>query len=155
MDYACRYPDERREEIWQEYLHLSGDYRQKLDLSLLCTHECASDMTPDMLKGFCTIGFEGIFRHYSQVSSTTSDNQLTEVDGVPVFRACNQKGPVDALVANVRSWTPRARPAFVYCTLNNWMTRMEFPEWIIKRLGPEYIAVTPDQLVGLYKQLNK
>jgi len=112
-------------------------------------------MSSDILKRFCEIGFMGIFANYGRSFITSLHNQLVEVAGIPVFRACNQGESVDSLVAEVRRWTPRIRPAFLYVTLSNWMTHMEYAEWIIKRLGPEYIPVTPDQLVELYKQSKK
>jgi hypothetical protein len=71
---------------------------------------------------------------------------------VPVFRACNRANSVESLVADVREWTPKVRPAFLYVSLTNWLTRMEYVESAIKLLAPEYVAVTPEQLVGLYRQ---
>lgn len=151
-NYAYMYPDEQREQIWKEYLYLSKNYRQKLDLSALCTHK---EMSLDILERFCKIGFTGVFANYTRSYVTSLHNQLIEVAGIPVFRACNRSNSVDSLVADMHRWIPRTRPAFAYFTLTNWMTHMEYAERIIRKLGPEYVPVTPDQLVELYGQSKR
>ena len=74
--------------------------------------------------------------------------------GVPVFRAClkSEARTVDGVVSDIRKWTPRGRPEFIFVSLSNWLTRLEYAEAVIAQLGPEYVAVTPEQLVGLYWQ---
>ena len=75
---------------------------------------------------------------------------------MPVFRACNTSDArvpaVTGLVADIRRWTPRQRPAFLYVSLTNRFTRMGYAEAAPAQLGPGYVAVTPEQLVSLYSQ---
>ena len=112
-------------------------------------------MTPDKMEAFCRLGFKGVFANYHRSFITSLHNQVEEVAGVPVFRACNQGGSVEATVKDIRQWTPKARPAFLYVSLTNWQTRMEYVQAIITNLGPEYVPVLPDQLVGLYWQAKE
>jgi hypothetical protein len=148
-NYAYMYPSERRAEIWQEYLRLSQIYRERMGLAALTTYH---EMSRDKLEALCQIGYVGVFANYHRSFITTLHNQVEEVAGVPVFRACNQASSVESLVADIREWTPKVRPAFIYVSLTNWLTRMEYVESAIKLLAPEYVAVTPEQLVGLYRE---
>jgi len=148
-NYAYMYPPEQRKQIWQEYLRLSQKYREKMKLSILTTyHEMSRDKMEDLIK----IGFEGVFANYHRSFITSLHNQIEEINGVPIFRACNMGDSVHSLVNEIRTWTPKTRPAFIYVSLTNWVTRMEYVESVIKLLGPEYVAVTPEQLVKLYKK---
>ena len=148
-NYAYMYPPEQRAGIWQEYLRLSQVYREKMGLDLLTTYH---EMSRDKMEAFCGIGYSGVFANYHRSFITTLHNQVQDVAGVPVIRACNQGNSVESLVADIREWTPKARPAFLYVSLTNWLTRMEYVEAAIKLLAREYVAVTPEQLVGLYRQ---
>ena len=59
---------------------------------------------------------------------------------------------MEGVVADMRKWTPWGRPEFIFVSLSNWLTRLEYAEAVIAHLGPEYVAVIPEQLVGLYWQ---
>jgi len=88
------------------------------------------------------------------------------VNGVPVFRAINRPPFVltyapaarrDAekfMINEITTWTPPQRPAFLFVFLANWLTNMEMAENIVKALGPNYVAVRPDQLAMLYRQFK-
>ena len=160
--YAEGYPAEQREQIWREYLCLSGIYRERIDASVISTYQ---EMTPQRLASIAAMpGIQGVFSNYGRTDKTTLDNLVTEIGGVPVFRAVNQPPYVltftpssrrDAeafMLKEIRTWTPPRRPAFLFVFLANWLTNMEMAENIVKGLGPGYVAVRPDQLVALYKQ---
>ena len=150
-NYAYLYPPEQRQEIWRDYLRLSQAYRERLGFSCLTTYH---EMSPDKLESFCQLGFKGVFANYGRSFITSLHNQTEEVAGVPVFRAClkSEARTVDGVVSDIRKWTPRDRPEFIFVSLSNWLTRLEYAEAVIAQLGPEYVAVTPEQLVGLYWQ---
>jgi GxGYxYP putative glycoside hydrolase C-terminal domain len=124
-----------------------------------------AEMRPELLARFAGIaGLKGIFANYGRTHVTTPENLVVEVQGVPVFRAVNRSpshltftpsARRDAeyfMIGEIKRWTPRQRPAFVHVFLANWLTHLEMAENIAKGLGPEYIAVRPDQLVQLYHQ---
>ena len=56
------------------------------------------------------------------------------------------------MINEIKRRTPLQRPAFLHVFLGNWLTDLEMAENIAKGLGPEYIAVRPDQLVPLFEQ---
>lgn len=161
-DYAAAYPPEERERIWREYVALSASYRTRLDTTLLATY---SEMRPERLESWArSEAVTAIFANYGRSRITTMENLVTSIGHVPVFRAMNRPpGPFtftpaarrDAeafMVTEVRRWTPRQRPAFVYAFLANWFTTMDMGENLMRGLGPEYVAVRPDQLAMLYKE---
>jgi hypothetical protein len=163
-DYAANYPSEEREKIWREYIELSERYLAKLDTKVLVTY---SEMNPKRLELFAHMkGIRGIFANYTRSHETTLANLVTEVDGIPMFRADNSSpGPftytpwarqsaVGFMVDQVRRWTPPSRPAFLYVFLANWLTEMGMAETIARELGNDYVPVRPDELVSLYRRNN-
>ena len=160
--YAEGYPPGKRGEIWQEYLHLSALYRARIDATVISTYQ---EMSPDRLASIAQMpGITGIFSNYGRDEQTTLENLVTDVSGVPVFRASNQppymltftpsaRREAERFTVNeITSWTPPQRPAFLFVFLANWLTNMDMAENIVRALGPRYVAVRPDQLVSLYKQ---
>ncbi len=160
--YADNFPPEQREQIWREFQRLSGLYRQRIDATVMST---LAEMASERLALLARIpGIKGIFANYGRTEVTNADNLLTEAAGVPIFRAVNRgpgamtftpSGRRDAeyfMINEVKRWTPRQRPAFLHVFLANWLTSMDMAENIAKGLGPEYVAVRPDQLVLLYNQ---
>jgi hypothetical protein len=59
------------------------------------------------------------------------------------------------LVKDIKAWTPRRRPAFLHVFLANPFTHMEIGENIVAALGPDYVAVRPDQLIALYERSRR
>ncbi len=163
-NYADNYPSEKREQIWSDFLKLSALYRERMDASVLVTF---AEMAPERLARFASIpGFQAIFANYGRTHITTLENQVTVVGGKPVFRSIN-RGPGEGtftpygrrnaeafMVTEIRQWTPSQRPAFLHVFLANWLTHMEMADNIARRLGPEYVAVRPDQLADLHRQAN-
>lgn len=160
--YAEGYPPEQREAIWKEYLRLSAIYRARIDASVISTYQ---EMTPERLASIAAMpGIKGVFSNYGRTNKTTLDNLATEINGVPVFRAVNQPPYVltftpssrreaeKFMLNEITTWTPPERPAFLFVFLANWLTNMEMAENIVKGLGPQYVAVRPDQLAALFKQ---
>ncbi len=161
-NYADHYPEAEREKIWQEFIRLSGIYRQKIDTTALATF---SEMQPARLTLLAGIpGIQSIFANYGRTHLTTPENTLSAVNGKPVFRAINGGAPgtpftpdarqsaVDSVVAQILRWKPRQYPAFQHIFLANWLTDMRMVEMIYAALGPQYMAVRPDQLVDLWKE---
>jgi hypothetical protein len=145
--YGTMYPLDKQKEIWKAYLDLSRLYRERLNLSMLTTF---MDMSTERIADFAGIGFKGIFYNYGRTYNTSRNNQLREINGVPVFHAIGASGTSDGLAKDIRLWAPRTRPAFVYVSLSNWVTSLKPIDEALKQLGPEYVTINPEQMVGLY-----
>jgi GxGYxYP putative glycoside hydrolase C-terminal domain/GxGYxY sequence motif in domain of unknown function N-terminal len=164
--YAANYPPDKREEILRDYVNLSSIYRRKIDASVMCTH---TQMDAEQMSTFAQIeGLQGIFANYGRRRGTTADNLMTESRGVPVFRAMNnwptaglpvtdytRDGDIWFEVNDIKREAPSRRPLFLNICLGNWLTDLEMAEEIAKGLGPQYVAVRPDQLASLYKESTK
>ncbi len=151
VDYAAFYQEESRK-IWQDYVNLSRVYREKLGLKNMVTFY---EMPIERLEDLCRSGIDGLFKDYERSKAYSPYNANWEIAGIPVFQACNPNPgdnnvTLDYAIMEIRKWTPVQRPAFVYVSLGNWATRMEYVSEIIKRLGEEYIPVMAEQLVDLY-----
>jgi len=72
-----------------------------------------------------------------------------------VFRTIADVGNSKQLVRDIRLWIPGKRPALAFVSLSNWVTSLKPIEEALKELGPGYVAVTPEQLVGLYHESKK
>lgn len=174
--FANNYREDDRKQILAEFVRLSGVYREKLDASVLATF---AEMHPERLAKLAAMeGIRGVMANYGRTHSTTPQNLVTESAGRPVFRAMNRqprplnpvgganlnlpvgltftpfgkRNAVDFAIEEIKRWTPAERPAFIHVFLANWLTEMEMAADIAKGLGPQYVAVRPDQLIALYKQ---
>ena len=161
-NYAENYPEERQAPIWREYLQTSALYRKRIDATVMNTY---SEMRPERLEGIAaTVGCSAIFANYGRSRTTTDENVITAVAGVPVFRAVNRSpGPFtftpaarrDAeafMIAEIRRRTPGRRPAFLNVFLANWLTSLDMIDNIVKALGSEYAVVRADQMAGLWHE---
>ena len=160
--YADSYPESERPAIWKEYLEISERYRARIDASTISTFE---EMDPEQLALIASIpGVRGLFANYGRTHITNAGNMLTSVSGKPVFRSVNgppphptftlegRKEAVAYVVRSIRDNTPASAPSFLHVFLANWLTTMDMAEEIVHQLGPQYVAVRPDQLVSLYEQ---
>ena len=164
--YAKGYPATQRPKILQEYQQLSSNYRQRIDATVMST---GNEMPAPLLKLFGSEkGIKGIFANYVRSDETTLDNIVTEVAGIPVFRdvmglaswlsenmdftTYSQRETECNVIAEIKKWTPSYRPAFLHVGVNNWLRQMGMLAHIAEGLGPDYVAVRPDQLVELYRQ---
>jgi hypothetical protein len=163
-NYADNYPADEKRKIWSDFLKLSEEYRARIDTGALTTF---AEMTKDKLERFAEVpGISGIFANYGRTHATTDDNLLTELNSKPVFRAINTAPPnvtftpsarrdAEYFVADqVKRWTPKERPAFLYVFLANWLTSIEMASHISQLLGPDYVFLRPDQLISLTKQVK-
>jgi hypothetical protein len=151
-------------------MQLSAPYLERLDTKVLVTY---AEMRPELLERFAKIqGVKGICANYGRrmpcttfPTETTLANVLTESGGIPVFRAVTDhnfgigtftpamRADYAAFLAkDIRALTPRYRPAFLHAFVGNPFTHMEIGQRVIEMLGPEYVAVRPDQLITLYRE---
>ena len=160
--YGERYPEAEQAGILKEYLEISERYRARLDATTLSTFE---EMDPKRLELMASIpGIHGVFANYGRTHVTNQSNLLTVVDGKPVFRSVNPLLPnhtfllegrheaVAEVVRSIREHTPTSPPFFFHVFLGNWLITMDMAKEIVQQLGPNYVAVRPDQLVSLFDQ---
>lgn len=161
-DYATNYPLEQQETIWRGYIEMSEKYIAGIDTHVLATY---SEMSADKMRRFAAIrGVHGVLGNYARSRETTLDNLVTDVEGVPWFRAANtspmsltltpdaRQADIYYVADEIKRWTPLSRPAFLYIFLANWLTGIEMVDAIIAKLGSGYVPVRADELFELYAQ---
>ncbi len=154
--YLEKLPKAEQQPAWNQYMDLSARYFRRLDLSLLTTFEAFQLMPQERLERLAALpGLKAIYRNYSRFPSTTADNAASEVNGVPVFRAVIDGPPVANIVRQFKQFAGAKRPAFLHASLSNWFVDMRVLVEVEKALGPDYVAVRPDQLPALYLQAKK
>jgi hypothetical protein len=162
-NFADNFPPEQTQQILERFRELSGEYRGRIDSTILTT---LAEMEPSRLEFLAGMdGITAVFANYGRTHITNSQNLLTRAAGKPVFRALNATKVGDLtftpagrraaerdVIDEVRRLTPPGRPTFLYVFLANWLTHMEMATNIARGLGSNYICVRPDQLVDLYNQ---
>ena len=61
---------------------------------------------------------------------------------------------ISYLVKQIRSHIGKTRPAFLSVFIVNWFNSMQGLHRLLKKLGPEYVDVTPSQLNTLYREAH-
>ncbi len=159
--FADNFPPSQRKEIMDEFIRLSGIYRERIDANVLSTF---AEMRPERLAQLSAMpGIKAVMANYGRTHTTTNDNLITMVADKPVFRSINH-GPGELtftpfgreeaetyMIEEIRKWTPPQRPAFIHVFLANWLSQIGMAENIAKGLGSEYVAVRPDQLAEMYE----
>ena len=77
---------------------------------------------------------------------------------VPVgltFTPFGRRTNINFAIDEIKRFAPRGRPLFLHVFLANWLTDMAMAAEIAHGLGPEFVAVRPDQLVSLYLEASK
>ncbi|MFB3826065.1 MAG: GxGYxYP domain-containing protein [Bryobacteraceae bacterium] len=158
--YADFLPEEQQRKVWDEYIALSSRYFKLFDFTCLTTWR---EMRRERLERFAELpGLRGMFLNYRRMETTTIEDIVTEVKGIPAFRAVAHGGglldtntgirrAVESTVADIRRFTVPRRPAFVHVSLTNWAVAIKAVVEIERALGGEYRVVRPDQMAALYR----
>jgi hypothetical protein len=155
--FADNCPATEQQRILKEFQRLSGIYRARLDTTVMAM---LAEMRPEMLATLPEIpGMTAVFANYVRTHATTPANTVAQAADLPVFLSINRP-PTEltfapdrresaelVMIGEIKRWTPAQGPAFLHVFLANWLTHIQMLENIAKGLGPEYVAVRPDQLV--------
>lgn len=156
--FAQRFQQPVRDGVFDQFLHLTAKY-----MALSDEHEIwiMGVRRPELISRYAeempTLG--GIFLNYGRRATNYSDAFYAVGRAVPVFAAATRwqagddhEQKVNRLVRQIEAMTPSRRPAFLHAWVFNWAAEMSiFPE-VMKRLGPDYVAVRPDQLSALARE---
>ncbi|MHB1457415.1 MAG: GxGYxYP domain-containing protein [Armatimonadota bacterium] len=98
---------------------------------------------------------KGIFSDYTRVYGRTQDESLFKLKGgIPVIHAgigfnvsADRETCISNAVSDIRKIS-KQRPAFINGFMVNWYTDPEALAEIMRRLGDDYVAVSPEVLAG-------
>lgn len=155
--YGKRYNGLYRKAVFDDFLYLTGDYMQRMDLTTINPSSVGdkeirryAELIPEL---------QAIFPDYGKVVSNYDDATRVTIGNVPVFHAVTGWDPkgdgekqIENLVTQIRDITPKQKPAFMHVFICNWFWDLPTIKKALDRLGPNYIPVTPNQLAELSKQ---
>lgn len=161
--YAEKYPG-NREDIFIEYLELTKNYMNRMDLEHIRTYFDTPDYNPDgyISKFFEAIpGLQAVWDGYCRRNTKYHgpyEAQTYSIDGNPVFSAVMKAGwiygnSIDDFYRDVHEVVGDTRPAFVNGALINWDFRMDKIKELYNNKQEDMVFVTPSQLAELYLKL--
>jgi hypothetical protein len=153
--YGKRYRDPAR--VFDGFLSLTDDYMRRMDLRAVCPSLATVTNIDRYAKQVKSA--KSVFADYGRRVSTYDEATYTASRNTPVFRAATTWDPralhddgATAIAAQVREMTPKEKPAFLHVFLCNWFWDLPAMKSVMDKLGPDYVAVGPDQLTTLYRQ---
>ena len=156
--YGKRFAESERKGVFDGFLAQTAAYMQKLDLKIIWPMNITS---PDLFRRYALQipTLQAIFPDYGRRVSTYDEATTITARNVPVFHAVtNWHDPgtdaenVNFWVSQIQAIAAKHRPAFLHVFLWNWGTKLPMLKEVMDRLGPEYVAVRPEQLAALYKE---
>jgi hypothetical protein len=131
-----------------EFLGRTGDYMRELDMRHLWFLG-GSDHVARMVE---RLRPDGLFGEYGvpepQRQEVLSGTAAIWVDVNPWEKPYDT---VDAYVQAIRKRTPATRPAFLLVGVNGFCVGPDKIAPILRELGPDYVAVRPDELCHLFR----
>jgi len=164
--YGDRYSDRDRQKIFDGFLQQTATYMKRSDMTDLWLH---NDNTPDIFSRYAEqIPFlNAIFSDYGKRVSTYAQATYPTDRSVGVFHAVTSCPAFDEarrlgnatrikqMVDDIHTMTSSDRPAFMHAFLMNWFLDLSTIQAVMDQLGPNYVAVRPDQLGLLYREYLK
>ncbi|MCX7598796.1 MAG: GxGYxYP family putative glycoside hydrolase, partial [Armatimonadetes bacterium] len=177
-DYATAFAD--RDAVLRDFLAMTQLYMRRLDLRTLQTYHGSWGEPSDYgrhgdLARFARFldGLVALLPDVGRHDTTTYPIANYFLPGhrgrgqVPVFHCLTRWIPwyyssdlvgrpedaeIAGLVKEIRSVTPRERPAFILAFVLSWTFKPEMVNAAARELGPEYIFVTPSELAALFRK---
>ena len=151
------------EKVWDDFLKLTRDYMKRLDLDMISLHTDAWHAVPmyddsPVLNRYVKElpGLKAILADFGRLEALDLEKSAHLVDGVPTFHTLSRwdmnGDQSDYLVSQMRQFTPKSRPAFMSVMALSWTCKPPVIKAAIDKMGSDYVFVTPEQMVDLYKQ---
>ena len=164
--YGDRYSDRDRQKVFDGFLRQTATYMKRSGMTDLWLH---NDNTPDIFSQYAEqIPFlNAIFSDYCKRVSTYAQATYPTDRGVGVFhgvtscpsfneaRRIGNAARIKQMVDDIHTMTPSGRPAFMHAFVMNWFFDLSTIQAVMDQLGPNYVAVRPDQLGLLYREYLK
>lgn len=156
--YGQRFREPDRQRVFDEFLDQTRVYMEKSDLKDIWIMGVSR---PELIRRYAErVPFlQSIFPDYGRRVASYEDATYPTARNVPVFHALTgwreedtREGRVARMIAEVRSITPKERPAFLHLFVWNWGFDLPMLRDVLRGLDDEYVAVRPDHLAALYRQ---
>ena len=157
-NYAQQFDVDARTRLFSEFIGLTRDTLPRSDLKQIWLMGVSQ---PELLNRYAAElpGIDAIFPDYGKRLNRYDEMFYPAARGVPVFHAvthweegATRSRKVELLVEELRGTLPVERPAFLHAFVWNWGADLSILPEVMQRLGPQYVAVGPEQLSALAKQ---
>lgn len=174
--YASRFLPKQKQQIWKQWVQLTNEYCQKLDLEGIELYNGSwgepTPPTPETFR-YYTEGMDNlkfILADLGRHDSINPANANYILDDTVVFHTLTRykiwatsdevltrkrEESVAWVVDEIKANSPATRPGFMTAMAISWYF---YPSWIkdiAEQLPDEYVVVNPYQLAKLYKDHNK
>ncbi len=156
--YGKRFRPQDQKAVFDGFLDQTAAYMARCDLT---SAWIMGSTRQDLVRRYAEKipAIDAIFPDYGKTVPDYDAATYPTVRNVPVFRSATSWAEPDTreqriarLVADIRSMTPPERPAFLHFFVLNWFSDLPLLQDVMRRLGPDYVAVRHDHLSALYKQ---
>ena len=154
--YALRFRASDRERVLDDFLSLTDAAMRGMDLRAVCPSLAGSAIPRYAERVRCA---QSVFPDYGRTVATYDAATFASSRGLPVFRAAttwdqnaSNEEKITSLATQVRDMAALNRPAFLHVFICNWFWDLPAMKEALRRLGPSYVAVGPDQLAALCRQ---
>jgi len=157
-DFAQRFKAEERSRAFGDFLGLTRRYLPHSDLKQIWMMGISD---PDMINRYAAEipDVTALFPDYGKRLDRHEEAFYPAARGVPVFHAvtgweehATRSRKIDLFVEQIRAACPVERPAFLHAFIWNWGTDLSVLPEVMQRLGPQFVAVGPEQLAALAEQ---
>jgi len=154
--YGTRYRESDRASVLDDFLAQTEARMRAMDLRAVCPSQGVN-----VLRRFAEkIPYaQSLFPDYGRIVKSYTEATFATVHGTPVFRAtttwdpeANREKQIQSMVSQIREMAASNRPAFLHLFVCNWFWDLPALKEAFDQLGPDYVAVGPDQLAALYRQ---
>lgn len=154
--YALRFRAADRGRVLDDFLGLTDTTMRKMDLRAVCP-----SLGGGTIQRYAEriLSAQSVFPDYGRIVKTYGDATFASARGIPVFRAAttwdqspSREEKVTSLASQIREMAALNRPAFLHVFICNWFWDLPAMKEALRQLGPDYVAVGPDQLAALYRQ---
>ena len=154
--YASRFRASDRARVLDDFLGLTDATMRTMDLRAVCPSLAGGEIRryAERIRSA-----RSVFPDYGRTVTTYDEATFVSARGLPVFRAAttwdqgaSKAEQISSLVAQIRGMAAQNRPAFLHVFICNWFWDLPAMKAALKELGPDYVAVGPDQLAALYGQ---
>jgi hypothetical protein len=157
-DYGQRFTADARQKIVSDFLALTNAYLPRSDLRQLWVMGISQ---PALIERYVAevTAIDALFPDYGKRADRVDDPCYPAARGIPVFHAvtnweegASRARKIELAVEQLRAATTAERPAFLHAFIWNWGADLSILPEVMKRLGPQYVAVRPDHMAALARQ---
>ena len=162
--YGDRYRQPYHQQVFDGFLQQTATYMNKCDERDLWVMKATR---PEVINRYAEKIplLDALFLDYGKQVSTYTEATYSTTLNVPVFRAATSFSDehtdstrdkrIKQFVDDIHAMTRSRRPVFLHAFVYGWTTDLPMLKEVMDRLGPDYVAVRPDQLATLYREHQK